>query len=442
MSTIPEVAEKIGTVLIRVATEVERTSGFVRRHSKLTGALFVQTLVLGWLAKPSASLGELSQMAARLGVGISPQGLDQRLTTQATMLLEEVLTMAVRQVVTAEPTALPVLERFTAVTAQDSTTIVLPEEWADLWPGCGGSTAHGDAALKLQVRLDRRSGHLEGPLLEAGRAADQTTALQTTPVPAGSLRLQDLGYFSLDVFAAVDRQGGYWLSRSQAATALFLADGQRIADLPRWLAEHRHSRTLDVAVQVGARHRLPARLLAVRVPHAVAVERRRRLRQEARDAGRSVSQARLRLARWTLLLTNVPAALLTAREALVLLRARWQWQIELLFKLWKQHGQVDAWRSARPDRILCEVYAKLIGLILQHWILLVTGWDAPNRSLVKIAQAVRASAVLLAAALTGVLAWAWVLDQIRACAAVAGCLNPRRRHPNTFPLFLALPEDP
>jgi len=49
---------------------------------------------------------------------------------------------------------------------------------------------------------------------------------------------------------------------------------------------------------------------------------------------------------------------------MVLLKIRWQ--IELLFKLWKSHGRVDEWRTKKPARIVCEIYAKLIGLVVQH----------------------------------------------------------------------------
>ena len=63
-------------------------------------------------------------------------------------------------------------------------------------------------------------------------------------------------------------------------------------------------------------------------------------------------------------ITNVPADILTLAEAMVLLKIRWQ--IELLFKLWKSHGRVDEWRTKKPARIVCEIYAKLIGLVVQH----------------------------------------------------------------------------
>lgn len=48
---------------------------------------------------------------------------------------------------------------------------------------------------------------------------------------------------------------------------------------------------------------------------------------------------------------------------------RVRWQIELLFKLWKNEGHIDSWRSEKPWRIPCELYAKLIAMVIQHWIL-------------------------------------------------------------------------
>jgi hypothetical protein len=444
MTTIAELAETLQTVLTTTAEAAARATGAVRRRSKLGGAGLVQTLVLGWLHQPAASLGQLGQMAATLGVAITPQGLDQRFTPQTADCLERVLAAAVREVVASAPVAVPILARFSAVTAQDSSTIALPAALADRWRGTGHGTdptAATSAAVKLQVRVDLCTGRLEGPLLEDGRAADQVAPLQAqrvAPLPPRALRLSDLGYFSLDVLQALAAERVYFLSRLRVQTAVHDGAGQRLDVVAR--LRRGGPGAVDLPVQLGAAHRLPARLLAVRVPPAVAAERRRRLKAEARTKGQAVSQARLRWADWTILVTNAPAALLTVDEALVLVRARWQ--IELLFKLWKQHGLVDEWRSARPWRVLCEVYAKLLAMVIQHWLLLVSCWPHPDRSLVKAAQTVRSYALLLASALAGVLPPVVALEQL--CRSVGlGCrLNRRRTAPNTYQLLLALDSAP
>jgi hypothetical protein len=389
-------------------------------------------LVFGFLGNPQASLEELAQTAATLGVPITPQALDQRFTPAAAACLEHVLRAAIIRVIAADPVAIPLLARFTAVSVQDSSTIVLPDALTAVWQGCGGTTTVGTAAaLKLQVRLELRTGKLEGPQLQDGRASDRAALLPTT-LPTGALWLADLGYWSLDMLQTLAQHGVCWLSRWQVQTALYDAAGDQRALLA--LLDAQPAATVDLAVRLGEAHRLPARLLAVRVPQAVADERRRRLRAVARKKGRMVSARRLALAVWTMLVTNVPSDRLTMREALVLGRARWQ--IELLFKLWKSHGRVDESRSLNPWRILCEVYAKLLAMVVQHWLCLVSCWVYPHRSLTKAAQTVQKHALHLASAFRGMPSLVIALTTVKRCLA-AGCrMNRRKKHPNTYQLLL------
>jgi len=434
MTTITQVAQAMQTVLTEVADEVARRTGFVRRRSKLTGAKFCQTLVWGWLANPQASLEELAQTAALVGAPISPQAIDQRFSPTAAACLKQVLDETVKQVITATPAQLAILQRFNGVYLQDSSTVVLPDALSQVWLGCGGRAAMSTAALKLQVRIDMAGGRLSGPYLQAGRAHDRTADIQTAPLPSGALRLADLGYWSLAVLQAMDAAGVFWLSRLHLQTAVFDAAGQPL-NLVTWLQAQTGSR-IEVKVHLGVAHHLPARLLAVRLPQEMADLRRMRLKDEARRRGHMVSPARLKLADWNLFVTNVPVELLTLDEAVVVIRMRWQ--VELIFKLWKSHGHLDDWRSQKPWRILCEVYAKLIAVVLQHWVFLVGCWQYPNRSLFKAAQTVQKYAWHLAASLGYPAQLQQALAVIERCLA-AGCrINKRKKAPHTYQRLLAL----
>ena len=189
MTSVTEIGQAMKTVLSTVADKAARQTGFVKRESKLTGAKFTQTTVLGWLNKPDASLGELCQTAASIGVTITPQGLDDRFTPEAAALLQQVLNAAVGEVIASEPVAIPILRRFNGVIVQDSSIISLPDVLAELWQGCGDSNGHHLSALKLQVRFDVLNGTLYGPLLENGRTNDRGSALQAkaVPLPVGAL---------------------------------------------------------------------------------------------------------------------------------------------------------------------------------------------------------------------------------------------------------------
>lgn len=433
MTSLPQVAAAMQQVLTVVADEAAERTGFIRRRRKLTGALFVQILVLGWLGQPQAGAAALTRTAAALGVGLSRQGLSQRFGQPAAALLQEVLAAAVGQLVAAAPVAVPLLARFRGVVVLDSTTIGLPAAVAARWPGCGGRTeGAGRAALKLGVELDLATGALTGPVLAPGREQDRASALQHAPLPLGALRLADLGFWSLEVFRDLAAQGASWLSRLNLQVGVFVA-GERV-ELAEWL-ERQGAATVDAPVALGVAARLPARLLAARVPQAVADERRRKMRAAAKREGTCPGAAKLALAGWTLLVTNVAPDRLSVAEALVLARARWQ--IELLFKLWKQHGRIDEAHSADPWAVLCELYAKLIAMVIQHWVLLAGCWAFADRSLVQGAAVVRAQAACLVLAVRVGLAARLVeaLAVIRDCLT-AGCqIGTSRRRPSTHQLL-------
>jgi len=440
MASIPQVAKVLRTVLTQVANRAARATGFVQRRSKLSGAKFVQTLVFGWLANPDATLEELGQTAATLGVRISPQGLAYRFTEPAARCMERVLHAAVQQVIAAAPVAIPLLQRFRAVYLDDSTQVQLPTALAHLWRGSGGgaSAAGQSAALKLQVRLDCKRGHLSGPFLQAGRSSDRTSPTQHAALPAGSLRLADLGYFALEVLQRITQQQAYWLTRRMAGTQVYDAHGRDVALVPA-LASY-GAAVGDLPLTLGVQQRLPARLVAVRVPPEVADRRRQALHADARRRGQAVSQERLRLADWTLFCTNVPPVLLSAPEILVLARVRWQ--VELLFKVWKSGGHLAQSRSAQPWRVLCEVYAKLLALLVHHWVLVTSLWGYPDRSAWQAAQTLRKHAMALASAfVAGVAALGAALKIVQHTLA-AGCrLNKRKKVPSTFQLLLAFTEE-
>jgi hypothetical protein len=395
-TTVPELADALQGVFTTDADDAARATGFIRRTRKLSGATFVQALTFGWLANPHASLGELAELAADLGADLSPQALDQRLTAPAAHCLSQVLQAALLRLVQADPAAAGLLDRFRGVYVRDCSTITLPGDLAGTWPGVGhGNPALPCAAAKLHLGLELTTGALEGLSLQPGRTSDRCCAGTHAPLPEGALLLEDLGFFDVRRLRHYEALGAFVLSR--APTRLLVqAAGGRPQRLALFLADQTGSR-VDQAVTLGRRHKTwRCRLIAVRVPAAVAQQRRARAEREAKNMGRTVSAERLALCGWTVLLTNAPPGLLSVVEALALRRLRWQ--IELLFRLWKDEGKVDESRGRKPWRVLCELLAKLLGQLVQHWATLLAG-SPLEISGVKAAPRVRRRALALAEAL-------------------------------------------
>jgi Transposase DDE domain len=440
MPIIDQVADAMQDILITIAHHLARETQFVQRESKLDGATFVQTLVFTYLADPDATLDQLTQTAAALGVDITPPGLTQRFTPQAATFLQCVLAAALRRVLAADPLAIPVLEQFTGVFIEDSTIIVLPEELRELWRGCGNAREQGDAALKLTLRLDLLTGLLAGLSLHDGRRHESAAAHPITSLPADSLYLVDLGFFSLERLQQIVAQQAFFLSRLQAQTTVFTADGERWDDLAALVTQHDTGAVIDLPITLGVRHRLNARLIAVRVPQEVADQRRRRLRAEAARRGQTVSASRLALAAWTIFITNAPAARLAGAAVLVVARARWQ--IELLFKLWKSQGRIDESRSGKPWRVICDVYAKVLAMVVSQWTWLLSVWGYPDRSLTKAVQTVQKYALQLATGLWSQTRTRETLETIARTLAKGCRMNSRKKHPNTYQLLLAVTELP
>lgn len=430
MTTIPQLAQVLQAILGPVADAEAKKTGFVQRESKLTGAKFVQTLVFGWLENAEATLEDLAQTALALGVSISPQGLDQRFSESAADLTQAVLEQAIQEAIASEPVAIPLLQRFAGVYILDSSTVALPQALATIWSGCGNQSHKPAAALKIHLRWEMTTGALAGPALTAGRLHDRSCSLPADPLPSGALRLADLGYFSLDTMTAMTVQGTYWVSRLQAGTGVFDETGRRRV-LSEWL--NQQGDTVDMPIVVGTQGRVSCRLVAQRVPEDVARERRQRLRDEAARRKQPVNDERLRLAAWTFYITNGPGSLLSVAEIMVLGRLRWQ--IELLIKLWKSHGRIDESRSADPCRVLCEVYAKLLAMVVQHWLLLVSCWRYADRSLTKAAKTVRKHARHLEISFADTSKLSDALDILCTCLAQGCRINKSKRDPRTYQLL-------
>lgn len=429
-----KILAKVGSTLQElfggIAQKAADESRVIQRIRKFNALSLARTFILGFLQDPNASDETLAQMAVQCGAAVTPQAIDQRHTAKLVDFLERLFRGATKLVVGSNKTLAPILERFTSVTVIDSSTITLPDEMQEKFRGCGGSHGSGAAAMKLQTELDLRSGALTHVEIEQGRSPDAATSRQDARRGKGSLRISDLGYFALAVFAAMTAAGEYFLSRLQFGTHVLHQD--LAVEVLAWLAKQAGP-FVDVSVLLGQEQRLPCRLIAWRLPQEQANRRRQKLCQEMRKKkGREPSAERLAWCDWTILVTNVPADLLTPQEAAVLYRARWQ--VELLFKRWKSQGLVAELSGTTVERQMVRVWSRLIAVLVQHWLTVGTVWGDATRSLHKVYEATRKFVGRLAVALNSLTELTQVLADMHQTFAKT-CQRDKRSEAGTFELL-------
>jgi Transposase DDE domain len=433
MSIIDQVAVALQSALGAALDAIGRRTGVIQRQRKFSGASLLKTVVLTVLKSPKAQTDDFVATAAQLGVPVTPQAIEKRFTAKLIAFLRAGLEHVLEHAIAADPAAIPLLERFTAVEIGDSTTVTLPDDYAAEFPGCGGKADSGRAAVKIQTRWELRTGKLTKLLVEPGRCSDGRNAAAENPVTPGSLVIRDLGYFCLKRFQELSAAGAYWISRWPQGTTVFDREGRPL-ELRAYVRRHAGPGPLDVPILLGAVERLPCRLIVLRVPQEVADRRRQKAYEKAQKHGRVPSAEQLAWCDWTLLVTNCPAEVLTWKEVVVLYRTGWQ--IELLFKLWKSHNHLAASRETwTAVERMAVFWAKLIGVVVQHWLLLTSTWSDSRRSHWKAARVLRDWIVSLTGALDDLDRLRCVLEEMTATIRAVAKQKLQRKRPSSFQLL-------
>ena len=422
--------------------ETARRTKFVRRKSEISGLNFLKAMVLGFLEKSDSSLNAIAQSFLDMGVEVTPQGIDERINIFSVAFLRTIFSQALEIFKNKCPLPVSVLQQFSAINIVDSSTKSLPENMADEYPGCGRKGAQ--AALKIQLVFDFLHGNLKQVEIQTGIDSDQGYREYLKVVEGGSLTIVDLGYFCLDAFWAIAEKSAYFLSRYLYPTGLLDKFGKRI-DLEALLRKQTGNRK-EVQVKLGCRsqHQLSCRLIILRNPDDVTEKRRRTAKEHAKKRGTTLSQTYLFMLGWTLFVTNAPDTMISLKHVYDFYRIRWQ--IELIFKLWKSYCGLNHILAWRKERVLTELYAKMIGIVILHFLLAPLRipdeiWSGREVSNVRFKQVLARFARSFKQCLSDVIALAKTLDNFILHVERFSLKQKRRQQPNAYSQLaqLALP---
>jgi hypothetical protein len=148
------VGQQVQQILHERANVLAKESGCVVRVTKFSGATLLHTLVFGFQQHPDASLEQLASTAQLGNVSVTDTAVDKRFTEACAQFLHRVLEeMSSVVVQAAHEVPLKLVRRLSAVILEDSSSIALPDELAQIGQGCAGKQAHTAAAVKLHTRL-------------------------------------------------------------------------------------------------------------------------------------------------------------------------------------------------------------------------------------------------------------------------------------------------
>lgn len=341
---------------------------FVKRKSKLTAKAFLGSLVICCLSNPKASLEGMCSFAKMRGTRISKQGFHQRFTTDAVILMQKFFQKSIEQFKAENCDKFDLLKSFSSVEIIDSSTITLPESLKNIYHGSGQNGS--EASIKIQTMYDYLQGQIYNLSFTEGCRNDQGYDGYLSKIKCGALYLFDLGYFKLQAFNTMQEKGAYFISKYFYATSFFDGKNRKI-DLIKMLKKS--GKRLTKEVWLGEKEKIKIRLIAARLPDERVNQRLRKLKENARKHGRMLTKQSRELAKWVICITNVPEEILNDEQVIMLYSLRWQ--IEIFFKLCKSEAGIDKISGKKTNRILCEIYAKLICIVMLLYLCYPLRWQ-------------------------------------------------------------------
>jgi hypothetical protein len=338
--------------------EIAKHSEFVKRESEMTGPKFAQ-MCIGGVTESGlmGSLNELCVLAMKLNADLCTQSLNERFNSKAVRFMEMLFERAIKH--RFEDSTLAIMEDFSQIILEDSTTSQLPPDLANVFRGNGGTGSN--AAIKFDYTYDLKASDFSLQLRQ-GRQPDSSMLLPDD-IPAKSLWLRDLGYFRTDDFKKIAENNAFYVSRLRYDVKIYMSeqeDAQPI-DLLKMLSKMKPNQVQELNVFVGKVKRFPARLVLQKVPKQVGDQKRKKLRTDKKSR-KNYSKERLKFCDANAFVTNLEQEQWTAHQVMKLYKVRWQ--IEILFKVWKSTLKIGQVQKMKAERFLCLLYGQLIWAII------------------------------------------------------------------------------
>lgn len=354
-------SQSLFTSSLKIEEAAWQTGFYKKKPKKITAS----ALFMGFFRMLQSKRNTLKTWALSVGLEVNEtvtdQSVNERLNAESCDMAETILCNAFNFQLDNTPKAHITANRretialFNRILVRDSTTVKLPDELRHRFKG-GFSHTGSSCVARIQALFDYTNQKWLQFKLGSYTDNDQSAArCIVEDVQENDLILQDLGYFTLDWLEELG-QKAFVITKWKSGTNLYTLEGEKI-NLAFLLSQNHE---VDTNVLVGAKKRLPMRLVAKKLPKKEAAKRLKKAK-ENRHSQANHSEEYFELLKYEIYLTNIKTETLNGFEIAKLYGLRWH--IEILFKSWKSFSgfkMIFSKGNMQEHRVVFSLYAFLI----------------------------------------------------------------------------------
>jgi hypothetical protein len=339
-------------------------SGFKKREEKKISG---KGLLIAFILMAMQGKNSYEQWAQQLGKvnkeNISKQGLCKRITGCFTAFILKVLFASFALQMYGVHTLAKnnkLLKQYKRALLQDSTTVNLPVCLSWCFPG-NVSNGQKKSQLKIQVIYDVLNNQFVHFEITPYTANDQSKSKGILSIAnEGDLVIRDLGYFVLECFQETNKRDISFVSRLRYGVNIYDEKTDKEIDLLKRLKKYG---CFDKWVLIGSKQKVKVRLVAVKLSEKQANERRRKAKND-RDRRLNHDEEYYQMLGYSLFILNEDTFTPDQIAQIYSLR----WRIEIIFKCWKSHFNLQKIISQNnkltKERVEAIMYMMLIFILI------------------------------------------------------------------------------
>jgi len=341
--------------------ELAKISGFCHRIRKLHPIIFLHLIIFSSCLHSHPTIAEIWRKHADLTEStIAYSSFVDRLNDASHRFFKSVLEECIKSPTNGISMELrEQYKQFHTVFIQDSTKVKLPKKIADLFPA--GPKRRVAAGIKISYLLNVLANGAAKISFVPDRTAEIKT-LRVGPWVKGSLLLFDLGFYKYQLFARINENHGYFISRVKSSSILIIKEF--LSPVTDSQKERFIGKGLLSALKVLGGNSIDTIVL-------VQLKRRsyRGKQHQELYPFRCVCRVHPETGEWHFYLTNLSSEEFTVDEVADLYRFRWE--IESLFDEAKNECTLGDLKVTRGGAVMTVLYAALIRQLVLKRVYLV-----------------------------------------------------------------------